>query len=223
MSTRGVFGFRVCGTDYLARSNYDSYPFGRGLRNLLSLRGYFYGDGGKPKIDWGAISAEAACLEASKRLDALRRRVMNLTIIPEEECLVSGEDLEALKLSGLLTQIPHRQPTWRETLLEVEGYFHPYLTGQLNYIVLNNEFIKNSLFCEWGYVLNLDLCIFEVWRGFQRTGEPSNRYGQSSQDGYFPCKRIKWYRVYGELLEKGSLDTMLPSPEKFLEDMKEFE
>lgn len=32
----------------------------------------------------------------------------------------------------------------------------------------DNNFIKDSLFCEWGYIVNLDTECLEVWEGFQK-------------------------------------------------------
>jgi len=60
----------------------------------------------------------------------------------------------------------------------------------LGYMPGNNNFILDSLFCEWAYILDLDDDMLEVYRGFQKVADPDNRYGQGEQSGYFPCKLI---------------------------------
>ena len=52
------------------------------------------------------------------------------------------------------------------------------------------SFIKESLFCEWAYFYDKDKKIFEIWRGFQKSPDPTNPFGQKTIDGYYPCKRI---------------------------------
>lgn len=55
----------------------------------------------------------------------------------------------------------------------------------------DNNFIKDSLFCEWGYIINLDTECLEVWKGFQTVSQKGNRYGRKKNaDGYYPCKLI---------------------------------
>lgn len=55
----------------------------------------------------------------------------------------------------------------------------------------DNNFIKDSLFCEWGYIVNLDTECLEVWEGFQKKAQKGNRYGRKKNgDGYYPCKLI---------------------------------
>ena len=55
----------------------------------------------------------------------------------------------------------------------------------------DNDFIKDSLFCEWGYIVNLDTECLEVWKGFQKKSQKNNRYGRKKiSDGYYPCRLI---------------------------------
>ena len=55
----------------------------------------------------------------------------------------------------------------------------------------SQNFIKNSLFCEWGYIINLDDNTLEIWKGFQQKSQKNNRYGCEKWEGYYPCKNIK--------------------------------
>lgn len=58
-----------------------------------------------------------------------------------------------------------------------------------------NYFIRDSLMCEYGYVVNLDLRALEFYVGFQLKSQSTNRYGaeitrhgQGSDMDYYPCK-----------------------------------
>lgn len=57
------------------------------------------------------------------------------------------------------------------------------------------DFIKDSLFCEYAYIINLDDEVLEFWKGFQKTPQKGNRYGTESykpyegcSHEYYPCK-----------------------------------
>jgi len=51
----------------------------------------------------------------------------------------------------------------------------------------NDEFILDSLFCEYGYIMNYDTNELEVYTGFQKE-PPEGRYCDSGViDGYYAC------------------------------------
>lgn len=74
--------------------------------------------------------------------------------------------------------------------------------GVLDYIMNNNEiilknsidFAEDSLFCEWGYVIDLDKNTFEVYRGFNKSPLDNNErfynLGVKDDNGYYPVKHI---------------------------------
>lgn len=61
-------------------------------------------------------------------------------------------------------------------------------------MVDSSEFIKDSLYCEYGYIINLDTNVLEFWRGFQQESQDDNRYGNNVLNpyvgGYYPCKMV---------------------------------
>lgn len=93
----------------------------------------------------------------------------------------------------------------------------------LNQIVFNGvtkvknslDFAKDSLLCEWGYVIDLDMNKFEVYSGFNR--EPltaSDRFyfnGEKAENDYeyYPIKKIAEFDLND-----------LPTEEEFLEHFK---
>jgi len=74
---------------------------------------------------------------------------------------------------------------------------------------LSIEFANDSLFCEYAYVVDLDLGVFEVYKGFQKQNHSSGRFSDKKCEtsGYFPVRLTKSYR----------LDS-LPSTDEFVKD-----
>lgn len=60
----------------------------------------------------------------------------------------------------------------------------------------NNDFIKNSLFCEYAYIINLDDMILEFYVGFQKTPQLGNRFGvEKSNEIYYPCRLVSIFDI----------------------------
>lgn len=57
----------------------------------------------------------------------------------------------------------------------------------------SHEFLADSLFCEWAYIINLDNYSFEVHRGFNKSPDEAGRYSGlqiENSDGYHGVKLI---------------------------------
>ncbi len=86
-------------------------------------------------------------------------------------------------------------PEVKNRLVEAEGKLEAYVEGTdtqnaLEFMAKDNDFIKASLFCEWGYIVNLDNNTLEVWTGYQKEPTVGNRYGEIADGGFYPCKLI---------------------------------
>jgi hypothetical protein len=104
---------------------------------------------------------------------------------------------------------------------------HPYLSrdtgaeilievykGTVTKLVNREDFVADSLFCEWAYVVDLDKNTFEVYEGFNqepltkddRFFDLTENVERRGDNQYHPCKMIKSY----------PLDN-LPTEEEFIE------
>lgn len=78
--------------------------------------------------------------------------------------------------------------------------------------LINKEnFAGDSLFCEWGYVVDLDKNTFEVYEGFNKLklDENDRFFKINGVDGYEPIKLVKSYFLFD-----------LPTKNKFIKDFK---
>lgn len=60
------------------------------------------------------------------------------------------------------------------------------------------DFAKNSLFCEWAYVIDLDKRTFEVYEGYNKKGVPEGeRFAgiDADKDGYYPVRLVRTYHL----------------------------
>lgn len=65
-------------------------------------------------------------------------------------------------------------------------------------LIDSTNFVNDSLFCEWAYVVDLDKGTFEVYRGFNQSQlAETERFApnQKSDDGYYPVKLFKTHKL----------------------------
>ena len=165
MSTRGVYGFRKNGVDKLSYNHYDSYPSGLG-NDVIEF-----------------------CKSMSiKELNALydRLEMINEDIPPTPEQIDFCKPWTNLNVSNESTS------DWYCLLHGAQGNLSAYKDG-LRYMLDSDYFIKDSLFCEYGYIVNLDNNTLEFWEGFQKKPQEGNRYGTEVKESidektkYYPC------------------------------------
>ena len=163
MGTRGAYGFHKAGIDKITYNHWDSYPTGLGESISEFIRRH-------------SIAS----------MDNIFERII---LVSESTSPTSEQIEECIRYYD--SSVSKQTPTeWYSLLRDSQGDLETYATG-LRYMINNAKFLEDSLFCEWGYVINLDASILEIYRGFQK--QPSrNRYIQHySTNGYFNCKLIR--------------------------------
>ncbi len=165
MSTRGFISFAVDGETKTAYCHHDSYPDGLGLDVL----------------DWARNADLAAAKTAAQAL-----RVVSDADEP------TAEDIARLapytnRGVGNRTETPD----WYQLLRETQG--DPAAMLAAGVIEDASEFPADSLFAEWGYVVDFDAQTFEVYGGFQHGAHTEGRFASEApnDDGYYPVRLIK--------------------------------
>lgn len=188
MGTRGVFGVHVNGNSKLMYNHFDSYPSGLGVAVLRDIKR----------------------LVKEKGLNWLKERALAVQQIDENETPTD----EQIALFAPYTDLEVSEQSvkdWYCLLRGLQGELAKVL--EVGYMTDGNNFIHDSLFCEWGYVLNLDDNKLEVYKGFQHHPHKLGRYcDQVMQDQqhysggpYYPCALVMEF----------SLD-QLPDDESFV-------
>ena len=89
--------------------------------------------------------------------------------------------------------------------------------GGVAEVDLTMDFVNDSLFCEYAYVVNLDTNELEFYEGFQKEVHSHGRFANSTpnEDGYYPVKLIAKI-PFENIKQKGfeALKEVLPKEEE---------
>jgi hypothetical protein len=184
MGTRGFIGFVVNGTEKIAYNHFDSYPSGLGLDVLKWLR--------------------------REHPEFIKRKAADLRVV-EPDSLPADDDIERLApYTNLSVGGPSERPTWYQVLRETQG--SPGAMLDAGVIEDASGYPLDSLFAEWGYVVDLDAQTFEAYRGFQKAAHNKGRFaGRESTDGdrgYHPCALAASWPLSALPEDKGFLATL---------------
>lgn len=191
MGTRGLFGMYSKGKTKANYNHYDSYPSGLGVDLLTELK--------------TALKKQS--------IDKLRQRFNDIVLVKESEGKPSQELINKYEkygnpgVGGLSTNTEIE--SWYQLLRNVQGTLEPYFNNDVQHMIDGQDFIIDSLFCEYAYIINLDEELFEVYEGFQKSLHTQGRYAKDEpKEGYYPCKLIISYSFNN-----------LPSNKKFIKDI----
>ncbi|HBD95376.1 MAG TPA: hypothetical protein DC057_14505 [Spirochaetia bacterium] len=149
MGTRGVYGFYKDNVDKLTYNHSDSYP------------------------SW--LGKEIVNFVKSTSIEELNQIFDKIILVDEDDEPTAEQikDCEEFTNLGVSNQSIY---DWYCLLREAQGNLSAY-KSDLRYMIDGKDFIKDSLFCEWGYVINLTSNILEIYKGCQRKrNSKNNRY-----------------------------------------------
>jgi len=161
MGTRGAVGFRTDGTDKVTYNHFDSYPSSLGNQVTQFLKGF-------------------------KDVEALKKIAENIVLIDESSKPTKKQKVEAKELGLFDGNVSSQSDDWYCLLRLAQGDLSVY--EKFKYMIDSHEFLKDSLFCEWAYIINLDSEKLEIYRGFNKDRNAAGRYAQLIQkesDEYF--------------------------------------
>lgn len=157
MGTRGVFGVRCDEQDRMMYNHFDSYPECLGDGILRSIKSAIAKDG------------RSVCV-ARWREQARKVRLVN-----ERDKPTPADKLQC-RMLGLVDTGVGGQSDDDWYCLTRGGQGELLLMLASGVMLDAGKFILDSLFCEWGYLLNLDAEAIEVYRGFQDKPHNLGRY-----------------------------------------------
>jgi len=84
---------------------------------------------------------------------------------------------------------------WYCLLRKAHGNLELY--SKVGLMIDNSEFLKDSLFCEWAYIVNLDDESLDVYHGFQKEPPTKGLFSGNteSRNDYYPVDMIKSYPI----------------------------
>lgn len=167
MSTRGLYGFRKNGVDKCTYNHSDSYPSGLGYNVVKFCK--------------------------SNSVEDLKKFFDDIELVLEDSTPTEHQIREC-QIAGYVNLSVSSQSNndWYCLLRNLQGNFKQYQKcideGSKVYMTDGIDFIQDSLFCEYAYIINLDDEVLEFYEGFQKKPQVDNRYGTDEDRGYYPCK-----------------------------------
>jgi hypothetical protein len=159
-------GVRIGDQDKVTYCHFDCYPEGLGKKVVSAVRAMLRDPG----------------IEGLKQLATELRLVDgNSEATPTEQ-----ERFGRFADDGVSTQ---KRSEWYVLLRELQGDLKGTL--QAGVMIDSHEFLQDSLFCEYAYIVNLDDMAFECYRGFQREPHTKGRYAAlTGRDEYKPVALV---------------------------------
>ena len=196
MSTRGLYGIRKNGVDKCTYNHSDSYP------------------------SWLGKKVLEFC--ATNSVERLSRLFDNIEMVTEDGT-PTEEQIEICKKAGYvnLNVSNQSESDWYCLLRNLQGNFKAYTEciekNSRVFMTKGDGFIKDSLFCEYAYIINIDDEVLEYYEGFQEEPQIDNRYGTTpDSDGYYPCKLV--FTIPLEEIELNNVDNFVIKMETGLDE-----
>lgn len=173
MGTRGVLGFQMNNVIKATYKHSDCYPAGLGCELVSFLI----------ELKVREFNQLTRCLSKVRWVNAYEK--------PMEE------DVERYAKFSDLGVGRQALDDWYCLLRDIQGVdslLH-ILTGELTVLMDDTDFLYDSFFCEWGYIINFDDNTLDTYKGLQKQADRTNPLGTQSiadygADLYYPCRRV---------------------------------
>jgi len=187
MSTRGAYGFRVDNKDYVTYNHSDSYPSYLG-ENILE---------------------QTKALLSKYSVEELKDKVAAIKLKSGGE-KPTKKDILALKEYTDINVGDRSTNDWYCLTRGLQGsLIHHIRSG---YMLDDSNFLLDSVYCEWAYIVNLDDCVFEIYKGFTKQ-KGSGRYDSIKTKGDYGVRLIVAY-PFDKLQNLNSVEVLVNSLEE---------
>jgi hypothetical protein len=190
MGTRGIHGFCYKGKLKITYNQYDMYPTGVGSDLVEELMEF-------SREDLIAAFKRIRMVKGnpSKANQERYRKIADLGVSKQETgdwyCLLR-------QCQGTLRPWVTGEVSWKSYDSEKGHKLHKVkLDKPVGHMLDASDFPTDSLFCEWGYIVNLDNNTFEVYQGSQKASHNSGRFAKLKVEQpehrtsvYYPIKLV---------------------------------
>ncbi len=153
MGTRGAYGFRIDEKDKVTSNGHDSHPSGLGKNIMIYI--------------------------ANTPLEKIRVAASRIT-------LVRGDSEPSAELIKRYKKYAEEDVSenWNyyDLLAKTQRNRFPgnlfFYNKDLEHMIDDSEFLHDSLFCEWAYIINMDSGQFEVYQGGNEDKSALGRYAR---------------------------------------------
>lgn len=165
MPTRGLYGVIIDGELKVTVSPYDSYPSHLGVQMQQYL--------------------------SSADIPKLKRAAKELVLITDWSSPPPQDVVETVRKRLENNSLPG--DSWHNLLRPTFGDFKATLAS--GYILDAAEFGRDSLHCEWSWIVDLDKEVLEVYRGNQKEPHEGGRWSdvEEQRGGYYGIKLLQGY------------------------------
>jgi len=184
MGTRGAVGFLSNGIEKITYNHFDSYPegLGNGVLNFL---------------------------HTIINIEELKIKVNNIILIDEKVEPTIKQIKQCIAAKTVDMEVSEQSyKDWYCLLRHAQGNLEKYIEVRL--MPDSKDFLLDSLFCEWAYIINFDTNKLEIYKGFNKNKNTEGRYVNVKvpENGYYGVKLISEIDLFN-------------LPEKFLEGYDE--
>jgi hypothetical protein len=180
MGTRGLYGFYKDGITKATYNNYDSYP--------------------------SYLGNHIARFVQNTPIGELNQIFDRIILVNERSKPTESQIIDCIKYVD--TEVgTGRVDDWYNLLRGIQGELEPYRDDDLRYMIDSQEFIKDSLFCEYAYIINLDDNSLELYKGFNKEMDYNRYYDirlDSDEYEYKNCKLVNTLPL--EIVHEGMFD-----------------
>jgi hypothetical protein len=163
-------GVRIGGVDKITYNHFDSYPSGLGE----------------------SIVSDVRALLRDPGIDGFKQLATALRVVDEQTDKPTDADIARLKQFTDLAVSERSEQDWYCLTRHLQGEFA--MTLKVGLMIDSHNFMANSLFCEFAYIVNLDEMSFECYRGFQHAPHQKGRYANMerspSRSDYWPVALV---------------------------------
>jgi len=174
MGTRGAITLVAKKKEKTVYNHFDSYPSGLGDILLKWL-----------KANLHRIDEVIQQVEGLKAIDKSTKPTKDDIALLDERAKKAGADTfgDPRVSDG---------DDWYAVLRKCQGNLDLMLAS--GFYTDSSDFVMDSLFCEWAYVIDFDDGVFEVYKGFQTQKHDVGRFAARGGGGpYYPVKLVGSY------------------------------